>query len=117
MTLSLGRAVANRVDIQEQKGVIKRVSLKSKTREDCTSGIQIQYKIEDDTNIENIASEKFLSHVNTKRDLTKYLSFKIAQVLSAAGKRYVLPTPLLLNQKLSIFQANLSFIHIRKLTL
>ena len=65
------------------------LSLKYKTREDLTSGIQIQYKIEDDTNIENLTSEKFLSHGNTKRDLTKYLSWKISQVLSAAGKRYV----------------------------
>ena len=65
------------------------LSLKYKTREDLTSGIQIQYKIEDDTNIENLSSEKFLSHGNTKRDLTKYLSCKISQVLSAAGKRYI----------------------------
>ena len=65
------------------------LSLKYKTREDLTSGIQIQYKIEYDTNIENLTSEKFLSHGNTKRDLTKYLSWKISQVLSAAGKRYV----------------------------
>ena len=63
--------------------------LKSKTSEDRSSGIQIQSRIEDDTNIESITSEKFLSHVNTKRDLTKYLSCKIAQVLSAAGKQYV----------------------------
>ena len=65
------------------------LSLKSKTREDRTSGIQIQYKIEDDTNIESITSERFLSHFNTKRNLTKYLSHKIAQVLPAAAKRYV----------------------------
>ena len=65
------------------------LSLKSKTREDRTSGIQIQYKIEDDTNIESITSERFLSHFNTKRNLTKYLSRKIAQVLSAAAKRHV----------------------------
>ena len=51
-------------------------------------------------------SEKFLSHVNIKRDFTKYLSCKIAQVLSAAGKDILLPTALLLNQTLSIFQTN-----------
>ena len=68
------------------------LSLKSKTREDRTSEIQIQYQIEDDANIENITSEKFLSHVDTKRDLTKYLSCKIAEVLSTAGKRYVVAT-------------------------
>ena len=57
-----------------------KLPLKSKTREDRTSGIQRQYKIEDDTNIENIMSEKILSHINTKRNFTKYLSCKIAIV-------------------------------------
>ena len=65
------------------------LSLKSKTREDRTSGIQIQYKIEDDNDIESITSEKFLSRFNKERNLTKYLSCKIAQVFSAAMKRYV----------------------------
>ena len=51
-----------------------RYDLKSKTREDRTSCIQIQYKTENCINIENITSEKFLSHVNAKRDLTKYLT-------------------------------------------
>ena len=45
------------------------LSLKSKTREGSTSGVQIQYKVEDETNIENITPEIFLSLVNTKRDL------------------------------------------------
>ena len=40
----------------------------------------------DNTNIENTTSEKFLSHVNTKIYLTKYLGCKITQVLLAAGK-------------------------------
>ena len=57
-----------------------KLPLKSETREDRTSGIQIQYKIEDDTNIENIMSEKILCDVNTKRNFTKYLSCKIAIV-------------------------------------
>ena len=65
------------------------MNLKSKSHEDRTSGIQIQYKMEDDTNIENITSEKFLSHVDTKRDFTKYLSCKIAQVFSAAEKWHI----------------------------
>ena len=65
------------------------IPLKSKTREDCISRVQIQYKIEEYINIENITSEKFLSHVNTKEDLTKYFNCKIAQALSVAEKRYV----------------------------
>ena len=80
------------------------LSLKSKTREDPTSGIQIHYKMEDDTNIENITSEKFLSQVNTKRDFTKYLSCKIAQVLPAAGKRYIVAYSI--TAKSNIFQTN-----------
>ena len=80
------------------------LSLKSKTREDPTSRIQIHYKMEDDTNIENITSEKFLSQVNTKRDFTKYLSCKIAQVLPAAGKRYIVAYSI--TAKSNIFQTN-----------
>ena len=58
------------------------LSLKSKTREDRTSGIQIQYKIEDDTNIENIISEYLLSHVNAERDLR---IFKLQNCTSIAS--------------------------------
>ena len=60
--------------------------------------------MEDDANVENITSEKFLSHINTKRDFTKCLSCKIAQVFSAAEKRYIVAySIILLNQTLSIF--------------
>ena len=111
-----GMAVINRNGIQKQKGITKtgrdfadvfskiilkkslgfpevrvlfdrydELSLKSKAPEDRSFGIQIQYKIEGNTNM----SGKFLSHVNTKRDLIKYLNCKIAScLLSAAGKRY-----------------------------
>ena len=65
-------------------------SLKSKTRATRTSGIQIQYKIDDNTNIEHTSTSKFLSHIFTKRDLTRYLSDKLATALSNARKRYVL---------------------------
>ena len=58
------------------------LSLKSKAREDRTSGIQIQYKIEDDTNIENIISEYLLSHVNAERDLR---IFKLQNCTSIAS--------------------------------
>ena len=85
------------------------LSLKSKTREDPTSGIQIHYKMEDDTNIENITSEKFLSQVNTKRDFTKYLSCKIAQVLSAAGKRYIVAYSITAKSNIVDFPDELKF--------
>ena len=57
------------------------LSLKSKTRVDRTSGMQIQCKIENDINIESITSEKFLSHFNTKRNLKKHLSCKVLSLL------------------------------------
>ena len=85
------------------------MNLKSKTREDRTSGIQIQCKIEDDTNIENITSEKFLSLVNTKRDFTKRLSCKIAQVFSAAEKRYIVAYSITAESNIVDFPDELKF--------
>ena len=124
-------AVVNTIDIQEKKGIIKTCQdfadvfskiilkesqgfpevrpLKFKTREDRTSGIQIQYKIEDDTNIENITSEKFLSHVNTKEDFTKYLSCNIAQVFSAAEKRYIVAYSITAESNIVDFPDELKF--------
>ena len=80
--------------------------LKSKTR---NSRIQIQYKLEDDTNIENITSEKLLSHVNTKKDFTKYLSCKIAQVFSAAEKRYIVACSITAESNIVDFPDKLKF--------
>ena len=80
--------------------------LKSKTR---TSRIQIQHKIEVDTNIENITSEKFLSHVNTKKDFTKYLSCKIAQVFSVAEKRYIVAYSITAESNIVDFPDELKF--------
>ena len=129
-----GMAVINRNRIQKQKGITKtgrdfadvfskiilkkslgfpevrvlfdrydELSLKSKAREDRSFGIQIQYKIEGNTNM----SGKFLSHVNTKRDLIKYLNCKIAScLLSAAGKRYFVAYNSTAESTLSIFQQN-----------
>ena len=85
------------------------MNLKSKTREDRTSGIQIQCKIEDDTNIENITSEKFLSLVNTKRDFIKRLSCKIAQVFSAAEKRYIVAYSITAESSIVHFPDELKF--------
>ena len=84
-------------------------ALKSKTREDRTSGIQIQYKIEDDTNIENITSEKLLSHVNTKRNFAKYLSGKIAQMFSAAEKQYIVACSIAAESDIVNFPEELKF--------
>ena len=83
--------------------------LKFKTREDRIPGIQIQYKTEDDTNIENMMSERFLSHVNTKGDFTKYLSCKIAQVFSVAKKRYIVAYSITAESNIVDFPDELKF--------
>ena len=46
-----------------------------------TSGKQIKYKISDSTDISNISLKQFLSHNETKQELTIYLSQKIYPIL------------------------------------
>ena len=82
------------------------LSLKSKNREDRTSGVQIQYKVEDDTNIENIIPEIFLSLFNTKRDLQNIKVAKLLKYCQLLENEMLVPTTLLLNQTLSVFQKN-----------
>ena len=64
-------------------------SLKSKTRDSRTSGVQVQYKIADDTRIEHISTSQFLSHIQTKNELTAYLSEKLSHTFSNENKKYV----------------------------
>ena len=49
-------------------------SLKERTRHKCTGGKGIQYKVTDNTRIDNIPLKKFLSHIETKQELTVYLA-------------------------------------------
>ena len=56
------------------------------------------------------------SHVNTKRDFKKYLVAKLLKCFQLLRNDILFPTELLLNQTLSIFQTNWSFIHMKKLT-
>ena len=49
-------------------------SLKSRTRKKRTSGYEIHHHIADDTNIATISLKRLLSHVETKQQLTVYLS-------------------------------------------
>ena len=51
-------------------------SLKGKTREKRTKGTRIHIKVSDDTVIQNASMKTFLSHTETKRELTIYLSQK-----------------------------------------
>ena len=64
------------------------LSLKSKTREIRAGGIQTQYKVEDDTYINDLKTKEFLSSTKTKHDLTIYLSNKLIEELSHANKKY-----------------------------
>lgn len=51
-------------------------SLKEKTREKRTAGNEIKYRVSDNTNIANVPLKQFLSHIDTKAELTTYLSEK-----------------------------------------
>ena len=65
-------------------------SLKAKTRDKRTKGISTRYKIADDTNIENVSLKSLLSHVETKQELTAYLSRKVTVACRENQKRYVI---------------------------
>ena len=64
-------------------------SLKSKSRNSRTSGVQVQSKIADDTRIEHISTSQFLSHIQTKNELTAYLFEKLSHTFSNENKKYV----------------------------
>ena len=63
-------------------------SLKSKTREHRTGGIQVRYKVEDDTVIAKLTTAQFLSHVETKHELTVYLSKKFVSAFNLENRVY-----------------------------
>ena len=70
-------------------------SLKSRTRSKRTGGYQVRYKVTDTTDISNITLKEFLSHVETKQELTIYLSKmaklkfeSMSQTAAAAGKKF-----------------------------
>ena len=53
-------------------------SLKKNTRDQRRgSTIKKEYKVEDNTNLKNIPCKYFLSHENTKHELTLYLAKKV----------------------------------------
>ena len=61
-------------------------SLKNQTRKKRTGGKVLQYKVDENTSLEKTQLKDFLSHIETKRELTIYLSNYIAPVLQAANK-------------------------------
>ena len=48
--------------------------LKAGTREKRCAGNVIKYKVNDTTNIEGVSMKSFLSHIETKHELTEYLA-------------------------------------------
>ena len=64
-------------------------SLKEQTREKRTKGKAVHFKISDDTKIENYSMKLFLSHIKTKKELTKYLTEKFIDTMESIGKTYV----------------------------
>ena len=63
-------------------------SLKSRTRHKRTSGNEIQYQVTDKTSIENITLKQLLSHIETKQDLTVYLSNYVIKTFDAINVKY-----------------------------
>ena len=52
-------------------------SLKSRRRDKRNKGFATRYKVADDTNVENISLKVLLSHIETKKDLTAFVSEKV----------------------------------------
>ena len=64
-------------------------SLKGQTRDKRTGSVVTRFKISDHTLIDNVSLKTLLSHVETKKELTAYLSQKFVEACEQAGKKYV----------------------------
>ena len=64
-------------------------SLKEQTREKRTSGISVRYIVKDSTSLVGLTLKRFFSHIQTKADLTIYLSEYAISELPSASKRFV----------------------------
>ena len=64
------------------------LSLKEMTREKRSDEECVRFKITDDTNIERTTLRKFLSHSQTKQDLTEYLGKKATKYFEELPLRY-----------------------------
>ena len=64
-------------------------SLKTQKRISRTKGYSTVYRVMDETKIDDLETKSFLSSIETKNDLTKYLSNKLANVFSERSIRYV----------------------------
>ena len=58
-------------------------SFKSNTRGSDTLGLSaVRYKIADNTKISHLETKRFISSIETKNDLTEYISKKLKKVLN-----------------------------------
>ena len=64
-------------------------SLKSNTGHHRTSGKEVRHKITDETNLVNGTMKTFLSHIDTKQELTVYLEKKAIAKFSEIGMSYI----------------------------
>ena len=64
-------------------------SLKTQTRIGRTGTYFTVYRVNDETKIDNLQTREFLSSIETKNDLTVFLSKKVASVLSERSIRHV----------------------------
>ena len=64
-------------------------SLKERTRHKRTGGKGIQYKVTDNARIDNIPLKKFLSHIETKQELTVYLARLLVNYFEENNTNYV----------------------------
>ena len=63
--------------------------LKTQTKISRKKGYSTVYRVMDETKINDLETKSFLSSIETKNDLTKYLSNKLANVFSERSIRYV----------------------------
>ena len=66
-----------------------RNSLKGRTRHKRTGGKEVQYVVNNHTNVSNISLKQFLSHIEPKQELTIYLAKHFVSVMERIGKKYV----------------------------
>ena len=64
-------------------------SLKSNTRHHRTSGMEVRYKITNETNLVNTTMKTFLSHIDAKQELTVYLAKKAIPKFSEVRMSYI----------------------------
>ena len=64
-------------------------SLKERTRRYRTNGEEVRYRVTDETCLSNTTMKKFLSHIETKQDLTVYLSNKVIEKFTNIATQFV----------------------------